>query len=459
MPDRQRVHFVGIGGIHMSGLARILLADGAAVSGCDLTPSHLIDELRRLGAEIAIGHDAAHVQAVDLVVRTTAVPEAHPEIRAARLAGVELITRAEMVARVAAGRTTLTVAGSHGKTTTATMLTLILRQAGRDPSFLLGGESAGLGAQAARGGGEAIVLEADEYGRAFLAYRPSLALITNLERDHLDYYGSDEALAEAFRQYAQTLRLGGTLIVGGESACAMRVAEQVTAERRDIRRQTFGIGPGFDWAADDVAEQPSGATFHLRRGGESLGPVALGVAGAHNVRNATAAIAVALQAGAGIDAARRALAAFRGVARRFDLRAEIGGVIVLDDYAHHPTEIAATIATARARYPDQRLVVLFQPHTYSRSSYLLDGFQSCFQGVDALYLTDTYAAREQPEAGLTAVDLAARLTHPGAVYLGSLDEAIDALSAALSPNDVVITMGAGDIARAAPAIVERLERS
>ncbi len=452
----ERIHFVGIGGIHMSGLAGILLSDGARVSGSDLSDSHLIEKLRARGADIALGHDAANVEGADLVVRTVAVQDDNAEIIAARQAGIEVITRAQMVARLAGERTTLTVAGSHGKTTTATMLTLIMREAGLDPSFILGGESRDLETHAARGGGTQIVLEADEYGRAFLEYQPSIAVITNIERDHLDYYGSFEALQEAFAAYAATLQLGGTLIVGAESGCVRSLVARVIAARTDLTMETFGLGAEFDWSSTQLREDERGVEFAVRHAATDLGVVRLQVPGEHNVRNALAAIAAASVGGADFASAQRALAAFRGVQRRFQLHGEAEGVVVLDDYAHHPTEISATMAAARTRYPGRRLVVLFQPHTYSRSAYLLEGFIDCFHDVDRLFLTDTYAAREDPSQGLSAVDLAAQISRPGAIYVGSLDEAVNRVGAALKPGDVVITMGAGDVDRAGRLLLEGL---
>lgn len=456
MTPPRHVHFIGIGGIHMSGLARILLAEGDMVSGSDLVAGHLTDALAAQGARIFIGHDAGQVAGAELVVRTMAVKETNPEVLAAQQQGIELISRAQMVARLAAGRRTLTVAGTHGKTTTAAMLTLILQEAGLEPSFLLGGESADLGGQAAKGRGDLIVIEADEYARAFQEYTPKIAVMTNIESDHLDYYKSEAALREAFLQYAQTLLPQGILLIGGDDRGATAVAERVRPERPDIAVQTFGLGPEAGWRARDVEVGEGPTHFRVDRAGDTVGRFELRVPGEFNVRNATAAIAAGMLAGATVEAAQRALARFRGVRRRFQVLGEAGGVLVVDDYAHHPTEIAATIAAARQRYPARRLVALFQPHTYSRSAYLREGFRTCFQGVDRLYLTDTYAAREEPEAGLSAVDLAAEITQPGAIYVGSLPEAVEAVSEKLQPGDILVTMGAGDIEQAGPQILERV---
>ena len=456
MTSAQHVHLVGIGGIHMSGIAGMLLDSGLTVSGSDLESSPLIETLRARGAQIWTGHDAAHVEGADLVVRTVAVRDDNPEIIAARQSGISILTRAQMVAWLASGRTTIAIGGSHGKTTTSAMTTLILREAGQDPSYLLGGESPDLGRHAAHGSGALMVVEADEYGRAFHEYRPSVAVITNIERDHLDYYETDEALLEAFAGYARTVTLGGTLIVGAESPCAMRVADQTAESRPDLRMQTFGLTPDATWQATGVKEDARAAHYTVTHASTPLGNVQQSLPGAYNVRNALAAMAAATAAGAEFGAAQRALAAFSGVRRRFQVTGTHNGIVALDDYAHHPTEIEATLAAARQRYPRRRIMLLFQPHTYSRSAYLLEGFQRCFRGADRLYITDTYAARENANAGLSAMDLAARISEPGAIYAGSLTEAVETVLAALRPGDLVITMGAGDVEAASPRLLERL---
>ena len=425
-----RVHFVGVGGIHMSALAGLVLDAGGTVSGSDLTLSPLTDALAARGATIRAGHDAGNVCGASLVVRTVAAPDDNPEIVAAAWAGIETITRAQMVARLVAGRRVLAVGGSHGKTTVSTMLTLILRAGGRDPGYILGGESLDLPWHAAWGAGP-MVLEADEYGRAFHHYAPSVAVITNVDADHLDYYGDAAALAQAFETYALTLQAGGRLVVGAESACAMAVAERVRARRPDIRIETFAL--------DD--EAASGSTCGRRGRTTCATPW-------RRWRRRR-------RRGWRTDA-RRALSAFRGVRRRFELLGEADGVTVIDDYAHHPREIEATIAALADRYAGRRTVVLFQPHTYSRSAYLLEGFRTAFRGIDALLITDTYAAREAPEAGIDGAALAAEIREPAAEFVGDLDAAAAAVVARLRDGDVFVAMGAGSVERTGPDVLERL---
>jgi UDP-N-acetylmuramate--alanine ligase len=427
-----RVHFVGVGGIHMSALAGLVLDAGGSVSGSDLAPSRLTGALASRGATIRAGHDATNVCGAALVVRTVAVRDDNPEIVAAAEAGIETITRAQMVARLAAGRRVLAVGGSHGKTTVSTMLTLILRAGGRDPGYILGGESLDLPWHAAWGSGP-MVLEADEYGRAFHHYAPSVAAITNIDPDHLDYYGDAAALAEAFATYAGTLQTGGRLVVGAESACAMGVADRVRRQRPDVRVETFALHDGA-----------------------AIADLELRAPGAHNRRNALAALAAAAEEGVAAADARRALSEFRGVRRRFELLGEAAGVTVIDDYAHHPREIEATVAALGDRYPGRRTVVLFQPHTYSRSAYLLEGFRTAFAGIDGLLMTDTYAAREAPEAGIDAAALAAEIAQPAAEHVGGLDQAAEVAAARLRPGDVFVAMGAGSVERAGPDVLERL---
>lgn len=451
-------HFIGIGGIHMSGLARILLDEGWTVSGSDLVANHLIDELAARGATVTIGHAAANVCDADLVIHTAAVKDENAEVAAARAAGIELLTRAQMVGRIAQDRSTLTVAGTHGKTTTTTMLTLILREASLDPTYILGGEYPGLASQAARGRGPQAVVEADEYAHAFHEYTPTIAVLTNVERDHLDYYPDEAALQEAFVGYGRTIERQGTLIVGADSLTAMTVAKQLAAERPDITIETFGTNADSSWRAVDVHESASASHFTVSREGAALGTIKLTVPGLFNVRNALAATAASFHGGAPFESSHRALAAFRGVHRRFEVIGEAAGITLIDDYAHHPSEIAETVNAARQRFPNRRLVVLFQPHTYSRSAYLKASFSRCFAGVDLLFFTDTYAAREKVSAGLDAEALAQSIADPEARYMGDIEAAVTAVCAELRSGDICFTMGAGDIDTAVPHILERLHQ-
>ena len=453
----EHVHFVGIGGIHMSALAHILLDDGLVVSGCDRADTPILQPLRERGAEISIGHEPEHIARADRVIRTVAVAETHPEIAAAAAAAVPVSTRAELLAEIAADREVIAVGGAHGKTTTTAMLAVAARASGRDVGYVLGGETADLARHAARGADPWLILEADEYGRAFHHYTPRVALITNVEPDHLDYYGTVEQLEAAFLDYARTLVEGGVLIVGADSPPALQIAERLSAERTDITVTTAGLSESADWRAEIALRGERATCYRVRPPAGGGWPAQLGLVGEFNVANAIAALAALDAAGFDAQSASHALAQFRGVARRLQRHGEADGVLVLDDYAHHPTEIAATIGALRQRHPDRRLLLLFQPHTYSRSRYLLDGFRSCFAGVDRLFLCDTYAARERPEAGLTAAQLAAHLVaeidQPDTAYAGSVADAAATVADAARRGDVVVTVGAGDVDAAGPLIL------
>lgn len=452
-----RVHFVGVGGIHMSALAHILLDDGLEVSGCDRADTPILQPLRERGADIHIGHEVSHVAGADRVVRTVAVPVSHPEIVAAEAAGAQLLTRAELLAEVAEGREVIAVGGAHGKTTTTAMLAVAARASARDVGYVLGGETVDLDRHAMRGTDPYLILEADEYGRAFHHYTPRVAVITNVEPDHLDYYETAEQLEAAFLIYAHTLRPGGTLIVGADSPSALTVAERLTAARSDVAVVTFGLCKTADWQAQIVGHSAQSTRYRILPPTGEAWEAQLRVPGAFNVRNTLAALAALSAAGFDPRAASAALADFRGVARRFQTHGEAAGVLVLDDYAHHPTEIAATIGALRERYGARRLLLLFQPHTYSRSRYLLDDFRRCFDGIDRLFLCDTYAARESPEAGLTAQQLAGRLDQADVVYAGSVADAAGVVAETARAGDVVVTVGAGDVDAAGPLILRHLE--
>ncbi len=460
-PDAQgaggaHVHFVGIGGIHMSALAHILLDDGQVVSGCDRIDAPILQPLRERGAQIEIGHDASHARGVERVVRTVAVPASHPEIAAAIESGIPVATRAELLAEIAAPREVIAVGGAHGKTTTTAMLSLAARASGRDVGYVLGGEAADLPRHALRGSDPWLILEADEYGRAFHHYTPRVAVITNVEPDHLDYYGTAAQLEDAFLTYAQTVRRDGVLIVGAESPAAASIAARLAETRPDVTILTAGLGQAADWSATVESHSALSTNYRVTPPDGKSWAAQLSIPGDFNVANAIVALAALDAAGFDPRAAAEALSGFRGVARRFQTHGEAAGVLVLDDYAHHPTEIAATIRALRERYADRRLLLLFQPHTYSRSRYLLEGFRTCFAGVDEVFLCETYAARENPDRGLSASQLAEQIEHRHVTDAGTVRAAAGVVARAARRGDVVVTVGAGDVDAAGPAILECL---
>jgi UDP-N-acetylmuramate--alanine ligase len=454
------VHLIGIGGMHMSAIARLLLAEGARVTGSDLRETDLTRRLAALGATVYRGHAAAHVGDVDLVVVTAAAKPDNPEVVEARRRGLPVLSRAEMVARLMEGRTGIAVAGTHGKTTTATLIAWLLERAGRSPTYLLGGESVDLGGNAAAGSGPNIVVEADEYARAFLEYRPRFAVLTNIEPDHLEYYGSLPALVDAFRAFLHRVPADGRIVACADDPTVAALLEErppAAIERYRVAAPGTPPSPDADWLAVDEGPNPYGGhSFTLLQRGELFGRFESTRPGRHNVANAAAALAVGAALGLAADEMAAALRDFHGARRRFEVVGEAGGVTVIDDYAVHPTEIAVTLASGRERFPGRRLVVLFQPHTYSRTAYLLDGFRGCFAAADALYVLETYAARETPEAGMSAAALAGEIRTPRARYLPSLEAAIGTLVAALAAGDVLITMGAGDVTHVGPRLLAAL---
>jgi len=457
----RRVHLVGAGGIHMSAIGQILLRRGHEVSGSDLVASEFTRRLEALGARIAVGHDAAHLGDAELVVATAAARPSNPELVTARERGIPVMLRAEMVQRLIADRAVLAVAGTHGKTTTTALLALMAVDGGLDPLVLLGGDARDLGGNVRDGRGRHAIIEADEYAEAFLQYTPQSALITNIEPDHLDYYGSEERLHAAFRDFTSHLVPGGQLLVCADSPVAARIGEERRAAGTHVERYALDAEDA-EWRASHLRRnEQGGTTFRVTLDGTELGRIALRIPGRHNVANALGALAVAMRAGVDFHRAARAAAAFTGASRRFDLVGEVaaagGPITLIDDYAHHPTEVRVNVGAARQRFPNRRLVACFQPHTYSRTRYLIEGFRTCFEGLDALYVLRTYAAREREDQGLDARALADAIERPRPVYLDSFEEAAARIAADLVPGDVFFTFGAGDVTELGPMVLARLE--
>lgn len=440
------VHFVGVGGIGMSALARVLRQRGHQVSGSDLKDSPLLDRLRAEGVQVFIGHDPAHLGAAELVVATAAAPADNPELAEARRRGVPIMKRAELLGALMAQSTGVAIAGTHGKTTTTAAVGYLLYRAGLDPTILVGGEMMDFADLNARvGEGPHLVAEADEFDASFLHLAPRLAIVTNIEPEHLDYYGNFEAEVQAFVEFLQRVPSEGAVVLCLDDPALRRLVEDGPPPWR-ATTVTYGFHPRAQWRATEWAQGEDGAfRFAVSFGGRSLGTFSLAIPGLHNVQNMLAVIAAGSQLGVGIGVIREALASFHGVRRRFEVKGSAEGVIVVDDYAHHPTEVQATLATARSRYPDRRLVCLFQPHTYSRTKLLFQEFLTCFNEAAAVLVADIYPARERYEDwGITAQELAAALEHPNARYVGSLEDALGAVESVLRPGDVFLTLGAGE---------------
>lgn len=448
-------HIVGIAGAGMSAMAHLLLDQGQRVSGSDLAANRQTQALAARGATIYRGHAAAYVAGADRLLASAAVSPGHVELDAARVARIPIIGRAHLWREWSQQRPVAAVAGTHGKTTTSAMLAVALRAGGVAAGYLIGAEVPDLGGSAAWGDPAApLVIEADEYDRAFLALTPAVALITNVEWDHPDIYASPEAYQAAFGQFADQAR---QVVLCGDDAGALAL-DLPTATRYGIEER-LARDPAscrllpFDWSASGVGPTATGGfRFDLwrysrrRMAQQCLGAQALALPGAHNVRNALGALAAAALLGAELEAAAAALASFRGTARRFQLQGEAGGVLVIDDYAHHPTEVRATLDAARARYPQRRIVAYLQPHTFSRTASLREAWATAGQMADLLLVGDVYAAREQGDAAGAARELVALMQAAGlaAHYVGPLAAAGVALVGFVRPGDLVLTMGAGD---------------
>jgi UDP-N-acetylmuramate--alanine ligase len=444
----RHVHLIGVGGAGLSAIARVLMRRGYRVSGSDQAASALTAALAAEGALVYVGHRPAHVTGADLVVVSSAVPEDNVELIAAQQQGIPVAKRAEILGEMMAGRTAIAVAGSHGKTTTTGMIATTLLLAGRDPTFIVGGEIAHLDTNARAGTGP-FVIEADEYDRTFLGLKPTLEVITNVEHDHPDCYPTRDDFREAFEAFARLLPAEGVLIACGDDPGATRVGELVQSQGKRVvfyglRAKAPANGGDFWQAVDVRANGAGGSDYVALLNGKSKGLVRLRVPGVHNVANSLAALAVAEELGLPFATVGQALRDFRGMRRRFEIKGVANGVTVVDDYAHHPTEIRATLAAARSHYPGQAIWALWQPHTFSRTKALMDDFVQAFSDAHHVLVTAVYAAREKDDLGVSSVDVVARMHHPDARAVTDLDAAVDVLAASVRPRDVVLTLGAGD---------------
>lgn len=449
----RRVHIVGAGGVGMGAIASVLRAMGHTVSGSDLKAGPVAERLRAEGIDIVIGHDRANVAGVDLVAISSAIPDHNAEVRAAVAASIPVLRRSDMLPAIAATRRTIAVAGTHGKTTTSSMLALVLVEAGVRPSFVIGGDVNEIGSGATWDDGEWFVIEADESDRTFLALGAEVALITSVEPDHLETYGNDPAeLVAAFDQFASDARVR---VVCADDPGAMAVAAKLECT-------TYGTTAGADYQMTDIETGRASVAFHLHHDGTDLGRIELPVPGLHNARNAAAATVTGLLIGVRIDAAARALARFGGVARRFEFRGVEQGITFVDDYAHLPTEVEAAIAAA-SDGGWSRIVCVFQPHRYSRTAAVGAAFGPSFTGADVVAVTDVYPAGETPRPGITGRIVADAVTAaaPGTpvIWLPGLEDVVSWLAENLRPDDLCLTLGAGDLTTVPDAVLERLARS
>jgi UDP-N-acetylmuramate--alanine ligase len=451
---RQPLHFTGIGGIGMSGIAEVLLDLGYAVSGSDVKLSPITERLSRLGARIVEGHAASNLSGARALVVSSAVGERNPEVLEARRLQIPVIPRGEMLAELMRLKFGIAVAGSHGKTTTTSMVATILCHAGLDPTVVVGGRAALMdGSNARVGRSEFLVVESDESDRSFLKLAPILTVVTNIDREHVDCYSSIEDTRGAFLEFVNRVPFYGAAIVCLDDENVQMILPSVN--RRTV---TYGTSVQAGLVASRIACGAAGSAFEIRLHGQPLGSFDLPVPGLHNVLNATAAVAVGLELEIAPESIRAALASFKGVERRFQLRGREGGISVVDDYGHHPTEIRATLEAARLG-GFRRIHVVFQPHRYTRTQQLLEEFGRSFHDADTVLVLDVYAASEKPIPGVTGAALAERIRafgHRSAEHSGSIEQAAAAIVDRAESGDLVLTLGAGNVWQAGEIILERL---
>jgi UDP-N-acetylmuramate--alanine ligase len=443
------IHFVGVGGIGMSGIAEVLLDLGYRVSGSDLRESEVTRRLQTLGGRIAVGHAEANLGEADVVVVSSAVRPDNPELRAARARGIPVIPRAEMLGELMRVKDGVAVAGSHGKTSTTSMIAAIFAQAGLDPTVIIGGKAQALGSNARLGHGEVLVAEADESDGSFRHLFPMTAVITNVDREHMDHFGTEEALQDAFLDFANKVPFYGLVVICADDAAAAALGPRLLK-----RHVTYGLAAG-DYRGDIREATAEGTSFRIRVRGKERGEARLRMPGVHYAQNALAALAVADFFGVPFEAYREAMATFAGVDRRFSVRGEAAGILVVDDYGHHPTEIAATVAAARLY--GRRVVVAFQPHRYTRTQDLLEEFAPALAGADAVVLTDIYAAGEPPLPDVTIEGLCATFPPARPALYAPRKALAQTLRGLLRPGDLLLTLGAGDITQVGPEVLQRLE--
>ncbi|MFD0674368.1 UDP-N-acetylmuramate--L-alanine ligase [Cohnella sp. GCM10027633] len=456
MRTAEHVHFIGIGGYGMSAIARVMLEMGYEVSGSDVVGQELTEKLAAGGARIYIGHEPEHVRGADLVVYSTALSKDNVERQAAEQLQIPTLHRAQMLARLLNARTGIAVAGAHGKTTTSSMIALVMETVGLDPTYIIGGEIVNVGTNAKAGKGEFVVAEADESDGSFLQYTPAVGVVLNIEADHLENYDGDfNKLKDAYVSFLGNVRPDGCAVVCADDDNVREVVPKVNGPRVI----TYGVqAADADYTATNIELGDRCASFTVRKGAEELGSITLSVPGRHNVYNALATVIVCLEAGASFGAIAEAIREFRGAKRRFQVLGEVKDMLVIDDYAHHPTEIQATIQAAKAT--GKRIVAVFQPQRYTRTYFLLDAFSRAFADADEVIITDIYSpAGEQRIEGVNSkrlVELIAANSNPNVRYVPTKEEVRELLAGEIKPNDLVITMGAGDIWKTAYELAKLL---
>lgn len=450
----KRIHFVGIGGIGMSGIAEVLLNLGFEVSGSDLRRSDTTENLEKLGAKIAYSHEAENALGADVLVYSSAVGATNPELVEAKKHGVPTIPRTEMLAELMRLKFAVTVGGSHGKTTTTSLISSVMACGGLDPTVVVGGKLKAISSNARLGSSRYLVAEADESDGKFVQLPSSIAVITNIDMEHLDYYPDLEAIKDGFVEYAGRVPFYGSVIL-----CVDEESVRSILPRIRRKKVTYGLIEPADLRGEVLSREESGCVFRVTLHDEPLGEVRAGMPGDHYVANALAAVGVGLELDIPFDRIKEGIETFEGVGRRFEVKGTARGITVVDDYGHHPTEIAATIRAARENF-NRRLFVIFQPHRYTRTQALTDQFATCFEGAHAVFITQIYAAGEEPIPGVDAEMLLGKVRDVGGVdafYAASFDDLIEQVLSRVKEGDMVLTTGAGDIYKAGELLLQRLE--
>lgn len=454
LKDIRKIHFVGIGGAGMSAIAKVLLQMGYSVSGSDLTKSEATSKLENMGAHIFLGHSEENLQDAQAIVVSTAIPESNPEVKSAKEKKLSIFHRADIVAYLMLQYKGIAVAGAHGKTTTTSMIAVMLEHAGIDPTVIIGGEVDYLNGNAKLGSGQYLVAEADESDGSFLKFSPHVAVVTNIENDHMDFYKTMENVLHTFKEFLHKLpSTAGLGIVCFDNAYIRNLVKEI-----DRPYISYGIDHEAQYMARNICTQGAMSTYEVYHGDQLLGPIKINVPGRHNIANSLAAVVVGLSIGLSIEEIAEGLLHFQGAKRRFQTKARINGVWVVDDYAHHPTEIMTTLSAARQTEP-KRVICVFQPHRYSRTAFLRNEFGCVFQSSDILVLTDVYAAGETPIPGITGEVLkeeVERQTNKKVIYIADKDKIARYLSEIVEPGDLVITMGAGNVYRVGEELIELL---
>jgi UDP-N-acetylmuramate--alanine ligase len=452
----RRIHFVGIGGIGMSGIAEVLLNLGFTVSGSDLKATPVTERLAKLGARVFEGHAASNLRDAQVVVISSAIPPDNLEVQEAQRLQIPVIPRAEMLAELMRLKFCVAVAGAHGKTTVTSMIAVMLTQAGLDPTAVIGGRLDVFASSARLGKGELMVVEADESDRSFLYLLPSIAVVTNIDREHLDHYRDLNEIASAFLSFMNKVPFYGAVVACADAPWGGRFRELFPQLRRRV--VTYGLDPGADVQGSSIRLQPQGSCFEVEARAKHVGSFDIHVPGRHNVQNALAAVAVGLELDLSAEQIRRGLDCFQGVDRRFQIKGEFEGITIVDDYGHHPTEIRATLEAARL-WGAKRVIAIFQPHRYTRTLFLMDDFAHSFQAADRVYVLDIYPASEKPIPGVTSQRLVERMAELGferARYAPSEQAVIQGVLEDLRPADMILTVGAGSVGRIGDALAEAI---